>query len=109
MQETTPVTSHTLIRQAFAEHQSWIEQRLGCSLTDTVLVRTHLIFSQLGLALLGHSDLTRPRSREMEAVHRELDHVALSPGMQPIVDLHERMNDSAEERASWTRNIILKP
>ena len=96
MQATTPVTSHTLIRQAFAEHQLWIEERLGCSLTDTVLVRTHLVFSQLGFTMLGHSELACPSSREMEAVYRELESVALPPGVQPIVDLHERMNNSAQ-------------
>ena len=105
MQTITYVTSHTLLRQAIAEHESWVRSRLGCLLSDTVVLRTHFVFAQLGLALLADSELVQPTSREIETVRRELDLVTLPPGAQPILDLAERMGRS-ESRCGVERKKL---
>ncbi len=98
MQTITYVTSHTLLRQAVADHEPWVRSRLGCSLAETAILRTHFVFAQLGLALLADSELVQPTSREIETVRRELELVTLPPGQQPILDLAERMGRSESRR-----------
>ena len=68
-----------------------MRSRLGCPINDTVVLRTHFLFAQLGLALLADSELAQPSSPEIEAVRRERELVTLPPGAQPILDLAERV------------------
>lgn len=103
MQTLTLATSHTLIRQAFSEYEPWIRSRLSCPLADTIILRTEVPFSQLGLTLLSKSELSCPRSRELEIVHSELECISLPPGTQPILDLNERAGDSLRGRGQVYR------
>ncbi len=105
MQTIPYVPSHTLIRQALADHGPWLSSRLGCSLADTVILRSHFVFMQLGFTLLGDSKLAHPRSRKMQAVHRELECVTLPPGVPSIIDLHERVGESAIGAARLTPSV----
>ncbi len=104
MHAVSYVTSHTLIRQAIADYEPWVQSRLGCSLAETVVLRTRFVFTQLGLALLADSELAEPTSREMAAVRRELELVTLPPGAQPIVDLAERGGRSESRRSKGGEN-----
>ena len=90
----TYVPSHTLLRQAISAHEPWVRSRLGCSLAETAILRTHFVFAQLGLTLLANSELAQPTRPEIEAVRRELELVTLPPGQQPILDLAERIGRS---------------
>ena len=41
-----------LLRRAVAQHRSWIEQQLGVSLSDVVILETELDIAQIGIELL---------------------------------------------------------
>jgi hypothetical protein len=41
-----------LLRQAVAQHRSWIEQQLGASLPEAVILETDLDIAQIGIELL---------------------------------------------------------
>src|ERR1039458_10206390 len=41
-----------LVRRAIAQHQTWIEQQLGVSLSDVVILESDLDIAQIGVELL---------------------------------------------------------
>lgn len=92
-------SSPALIREAFRQHQTWMETRLGVSLTETVILRTPLPCSQLGFSLLCDRTLCALRGRALDDFAAAVTNVALPPGFPPLVDLEER----AEGQTAATR------
>jgi hypothetical protein len=69
-----------LLRRAVAQHRTWIEQQLGVSLSDVVLLETDLDVAQIGIELF--LDLP-PARRSMSSVARRLRPFVLSATTPP--------------------------
>lgn len=56
-----------LVRRAIAQHQTWIEQQLGVSLSDVVILESDLDIVQIGIELL----LANPSNPAPGLIHSE--------------------------------------
>ena len=71
-----------LVRRAIAQHKTWIEQQLGVSLSEAVILETDLDLAQIGIELL----LSIPQARHpTSSVARRLRPFVLNATTPPRV------------------------
>ena len=69
-----------LLRQAVAQHQTWIEQQLGVSLSDVIILDSDLDLSQIGVELLL---AIPPARRSTTSIAKRLRPFVLSATIPP--------------------------
>lgn len=103
-----------LVRRAIAQHQTWIEQQLGASLSDAVILESDLELAQIGVELLL---AIPPARRPTSSTARRLRPFVLSattpPNFPPFCEITKappvtmfallgRRSKSQKSNLSWT-------
>jgi DNA polymerase III delta prime subunit len=95
-----------LLRRAVAQHRSWIEQQLGVSLSEAVILETDLDLTQIGIELiLAIPPVQRPISSTATRLRPSVLSAATPPEFLPlceIIKVTQPMNLFALLRAKST-------
>jgi DNA polymerase III delta prime subunit len=95
-----------LLRRAVAQHRSWIEQQLGVSLSEAVILETDLDITQIGIELiLAIPPVQRPISSAATRLRPSVLSAATPPEFLPlceIIKVTQPMNLFALLRAKST-------
>jgi len=95
-----------LLRRAVAQHKSWIEQQLGVSLSEAVILETDLDITQIGIELiLAIPPVQRPISSAATRLRPSVLSAATPPEFLPlceIIKVTQPMNLFALLRAKST-------
>ena len=95
-----------LLRRAVAQHRSWIEQQLGVSLSEAVILETDLDITQIGIELiLAIPPVQRPISSTASRLRPSVLSAATPPEFLPlceIIKVTQPMNLFALLRAKST-------
>jgi DNA polymerase III delta prime subunit len=95
-----------LLRRAVAQHRSWIEQQLGVSLSEAVILETDLDITQIGIELiLAIPPVQRPTSSTATRLRPSVLSAATPPEFLPlceIIKVTQPMNLFALLRAKST-------
>ena len=95
-----------LLRRAVAQHRSWIEQQLGVSLSEAVILETDLDITQIGIELiLAIPPVQRPISSTATRLRPSVLSAATPPEFLPlceIIKVTQPMNLFALLRAKST-------
>lgn len=84
-------TRSDLLRSAITQHKTWIEQQLGVSLADVIIVESDLDIAQIGIELfLGATPTSRPTS----PLAKRLRPLVLSASTPPELPLLCEMSKS---------------
>ena len=77
-----------LLRRAVAQHRSWIEQQLGVSLCDVVILETDLDLTQIGIELiLAIPPVQRPISSTATRLRPSVLSAATPPEFLPLCEI----------------------
>lgn len=83
-------TRSSLVRRAIAAHRTWIEEKLGVSMSDTVIVDGLPNLSQVGVQkYLGISDLRRTGNRESRRLRPLIAQAEVPPQYPPLLAITE--------------------
>ena len=84
----THSTRTTAIRRAVDSHKDWIEDRLGVSLSDAVILSTDLSFCDAALPkLIGYSDRCAPITTATRRLTERLRSVEAPPSHLPLIGI----------------------
>ena len=77
-----------LLRRAMAQHRSWIEQQLGVSLSDVVILETELDITQIGVELfLAVPAAQRPTSSTARRLRQFVLSATTPPDFPPFCEI----------------------
>ncbi len=103
-----------LVRRAIAQHQTWIEQQLGVSLCDVVILETDLDLTQIGIELLlAIPPVRRPTSSVAKRLRPFVLSATTPPEFPPFCEITKappvtmsallgRRSKTQKSNLSWT-------
>lgn len=92
-------TPTTQIQRAIGMHREWIEERLGVSLSETVILETDISFYNAALPRLGYHDPLAKVPTPVARVTAQLQTAEVPPSHIPCIELtRERARDTSVKR-----------
>jgi SpoVK/Ycf46/Vps4 family AAA+-type ATPase len=106
------------IRRAIDLHREWIEERLGVSLSEAVIIETDISFYNAALPLLGYHDPQAEVSTPVARVTAQLQTAEVPPSHIPCIELTrerasrtslKRLVSDATDSCAYSMNLIECP
>lgn len=101
LQQHDFATRPALVRRAIHAHESWIEEQLGVSVTETVIFESNLNLSQIGIEkVLGCSGALARPSRATRRLRPLVQSATIPAGWPPILSISKALPSSRDLRAA---------